>query len=107
MFEPGMTKQQLRLRAEARDFALWVPRELLLQMDADQVHYPREYVVEAARRRLLGLRFSPEHGGRGLKWRDEIIVLEEVGVLGASLACLYFLVSIWVLKRSANGLTWR
>jgi acyl-CoA dehydrogenase len=40
------------------------------------------------------LRFPPEWGGRGLKWVDEIIALEEVGVLGTSLACLYSLVSI-------------
>jgi alkylation response protein AidB-like acyl-CoA dehydrogenase len=63
-------------------------------MDADKVHYPREYVVELARRNLLGLRFSPQFGGRGLKWVDEIVALEEIGVLGASPACLFSLVSI-------------
>jgi hypothetical protein len=51
-------------------------------------------VEEAAQRNLLGLRFPREYGGRGLGWTDEIVALEEVGVLGTSLACLYSLPSI-------------
>ncbi len=94
MFEWTMNDAQRALRDQARDLVRWVPRDLLLAMDADQVRYPREYVQELARRRLLGLRFPAEHGGRRLTWADEIIVLEEVGTLGASLACLYSLVSI-------------
>jgi alkylation response protein AidB-like acyl-CoA dehydrogenase len=94
MLDATLTEQQQELRQQVREFVRWVPRDLLLEMDADQVRYPREYLREAARRKLLGLRFSPEYGGRGLHWRDEIIALEEVGVLGASLGCLYSLVSI-------------
>ena len=94
MYEATLSEEQRKLRDQTRDFVRWVPRELLLEMDADRVRYPGEYVQEAARRNLLGLRFSPEYGGRGLAWRDEIIALEEIGVLGASLACLYSLVSI-------------
>jgi len=94
MIEALLTEEQKKLRDEVRGFVKWVPRQLLLDMDADKVRYPREYVVEAAKRNLLGLRFSREFGGRDLQWRDEIIALEEVGVLGASLACLYSLVSI-------------
>ncbi len=94
MLDVTLTEQQKDLRRQVREFVRWVPRDLLLEMDADQVRYPREYVREAARRKLLGLRFPPEYGGRGLQWRDEIVALEEVGVLGASLGCLYSLVSI-------------
>ncbi|NOR82119.1 MAG: acyl-CoA dehydrogenase [Ardenticatenales bacterium] len=94
MLDATLTEQQKELRHQVREFVRWVPRDLLLEMDADQVRYPREYIREAARRKLLGLRFPPEYGGRGLHWRDEIIALEEVGVLGASLGCLYSLVSI-------------
>ncbi len=94
MIEALLTERQKKLRDEVRKFVKWVPRQLLLDMDADKVRYPREYVVEAARKNLLGLRFSKEFGGRGLQWSDEIVVLEEIGVLGASLACLYSLVSI-------------
>jgi len=94
MLDATLTEQQKELRQQVREFVRWVPRDLLLEMDADQVRYPREYLLEAARSKLLGLRFSPEYGGRGLHWRDEIVALEEVGVLGASLGCLYSLVSI-------------
>ena len=94
MIEALLTESQKELQEEVRDFVKWVPRQLLLDMDADNITYPKEYVTEAARRNLLGLRFSPEYGGRGLTWKDEIVALEEVGVLGASLACLYSLVSI-------------
>ncbi len=94
MLEAYLTEDQKALRSETRDFVKSIPRKLLLDMDADKVLYPREYVVEAARRNLLGLRFSKDYGGRGLKWTDAIIALEEIGVLGASLGCLYSLVDI-------------
>jgi hypothetical protein len=94
MFEAILTDQQKALRDEVRDFVKSVPRQLILDMDADRVRYPREYVEEAAQHRLLGLRFPAEYGGRGLNWVDEIVALEEVGVLGTSLACLYSLPSI-------------
>jgi len=63
-------------------------------MDADQVAYPHEFLEEAGRRGLLGLRFDPRWGGRGLPWTSELIALEEVGVLGSAPACLYSLVPI-------------
>jgi hypothetical protein len=94
MIETLLTEPQKKLMDEVRGFVKGVPRQLLLDMDADKVRYPTEYVVELARRNLLGLRFSKEFGGRGLQWVDEIIALEEIGVLGVSLACLYSLVSI-------------
>ncbi|MCL6430960.1 MAG: acyl-CoA dehydrogenase family protein, partial [Anaerolineae bacterium] len=94
MLEAMLTPAQTALRDEVRDLVKWVPRQLILDMDDDRVRYPREYVAEAARRRLLGLRFPAEYGGRGLGWVDEIVALEEVGVLGTSLACLYSLPSI-------------
>jgi alkylation response protein AidB-like acyl-CoA dehydrogenase len=95
MIKALLTDAQLKLRDEARAFVREdVPRQLILDMDAGKVTYPREYLERAAARNLLGLRFPPEYGGRGLKWEDEIIALEEVGVLGTSLACLYSLPSI-------------
>ena len=92
--EALLTDEQKKLRNEVRSFVRQVPRQLLLDMDAEKVLFPKEYLVEAARRNLLGLRFPTQYGGRGLLWVDEIIALEEIGVLGASLACLYSLVTI-------------
>lgn len=95
MFDTLMTASQQRLREEVRTFVREdVPRQLLLDMDADRVRYPLAFLERAAKRGLLGLRFEPAYGGRGLQWEDEIIALEEVGTLGTSLGCLYSLVSI-------------
>jgi alkylation response protein AidB-like acyl-CoA dehydrogenase len=94
MLEAILTAEQKLLRDEVRAFVKGVPRQLILDMDADRMRYPREYVNDLAQRRLLGLRFPAEDGGRGLGWTDEIVALEEVGILGTSLACLYSLPSI-------------
>lgn len=95
MYDVLLTESQRRLREQMRAFVRDdVPRQLVLDMDAEKVAYPREFLEAAARRRLLGLRFPEAYGGRGLTWADEVVALEEVGVLGGSLACLYSLVSI-------------
>ncbi len=94
MIESLLTEQQKKLRDKVRAFVKQVPRQLLLDMDADRVQYPREFVEEAARRGLLGLRFPREYGGGGLSWADEIVAIEEVGVLGTALSCAYVMPSI-------------
>jgi alkylation response protein AidB-like acyl-CoA dehydrogenase len=95
MQEALLTDVRKNLRDEVRAFVRDdVPRQLILDMDAGKVSYPREFLEAAARRRLLGLRFAEEYGGRGLGWLDEIVALEEIGILSTSLPCLYSLVSI-------------
>ena len=94
MFEALLNDRQRTLRAEVRDFVRSVPRKLILDMDAERVQYPQEFVTEAGRRKLLGLRFPTGYGGRGLGWEDEILAIEEVGVLGTALACAYVMPSI-------------
>ena len=90
-----MTPTQRSLRDEVRAFVRQgVARQLLLDMDADQLRYPRQYIQALAQLQLLGLRFPPEWGGRGLDWQHEVLALEEIGVLGASLACLFSLPTI-------------
>ena len=94
MFEAMLTERQRTLQVEVRDFVRSVPRQLILDMDADRVQYPQDFVMEAGRRKLLGLRFPADYGGRGLRWEDEILAIEEVGVLGTALACAYVMPSI-------------
>ena len=95
MYNVLLTPDQEKLRDEVAAFVRDdVPRQLILDMDAEKVNYPREFLEAAAKRHLLGLRFPKEYGGRGLSWADEVVALEEVGVLGGSLPCLYSLVSI-------------
>jgi butyryl-CoA dehydrogenase len=89
MFEFTMNPEQLKLRDEVREFAKSIPREYILDMDADKIKYPKEYLLKAARQNLIGLRVPKEYGGRGLKWEDNIIALEEICVNGYIFGCTY------------------
>ncbi len=89
MFDFVMTEEQKKLRDEARDFTRWVPREMILEMDAEKIQFPHEYLREAGKRNLLGIRIAKEYGGRGLGWVEDCFVAEEIGVASYSLACLW------------------
>lgn len=95
MLDCLMTNEEKKLQEEVRGFVKEdIDKQLLRDMDEDKVRYPREFLEKAAARGLLGLRFPEKYGGRGMPWTSEVIALEEVGVLGTSLGCLYSLVSI-------------
>ncbi len=89
MFDFIMTEKQKRLRDEAREFTNWVPKEMILDMDSEKIQFPHEYLKEAGKRNLLGLRIPKKYGGRGLNWVDNAIVAEEIAVASYSLACLW------------------
>ena len=89
-----MTEAEKNLLKRVQEFVKWVPKKLLLDMDAEKVRYPTEFIREAGKRNLLGLRFDKKYGGSGMSWSSEMIALEEVGLLGTSLGCLYSLFSI-------------
>lgn len=76
MFDFLLSESQVKLREEVREFVKSVPRELVLDMDAERVVFPRGFLEDAGRRNLLGLRFPKEYGGRGLGWEDEILAGE-------------------------------
>jgi len=82
-------RRQLALRDEIRDLVRWVPRDLILAMDRDEVTFPTEFLSEAGRRNLLGLRYPTEIGGRGLTWVDSVMAMEEVAVLGYMFGCVF------------------
>ncbi len=89
------TEAQLSIQSKMRAFVKNdIPRQLLLDIDEEKIKYPREFIEKAAQKKLLGLRFPKEYGGSGLGWKEEVVALEEVGVLGTALPCLYSLVSI-------------
>ncbi|MGM0687986.1 MAG: acyl-CoA dehydrogenase family protein [Bacillota bacterium] len=95
MLDCLMTEAEKTLQDEVRSFVREdIDRQLLRDMDEDKILYPREFLERAAKRGLLGLRFPKKYGGRGMPWTAEVVALEEVGVLGTSLGCLYSLVSI-------------
>jgi alkylation response protein AidB-like acyl-CoA dehydrogenase len=90
-----LTDEERKLRDEVRCFVKEdVPSELLRAMDRNEIDYPRGFVEQAAKRRLLGLRFDPCWGGRGMNWTAEAAAIEEVGVLGTALGCAFVMPSI-------------
>jgi len=94
MLEVFLTEEQKRLKQEVQDLVKSIPRQLIIDMDADKITFPEEFVREAGRRNLLGLRFPLQYGGRGLKWVDEILAVGEINKLGVPFGCLYGMVSI-------------
>ena len=65
MIEAMLDQKQKKLRNEVREFVKAIPRQLILDMDADKVKYPRQFLEEAARRKLLGLRFPKDTAAGG------------------------------------------
>ena len=89
MFEVFLTKEQKKLMKEARDLVKWVPRQLILDMDDEKITFPKEWIEESGKRNLLAIRAPKEYGGRGLKWVDEFVVMDEVSKLGVPLSCVF------------------
>lgn len=89
MFDFLLTDEQRALREEIRDLVAWVPRDMVVQMDQDKIHFPQEFLREAGRRNLLGIRYPKQWGGRGLDWVSTCMAMEEVGTLGYIFACTY------------------
>ncbi len=84
-----LTPEQKRLVEEARELVRAIPRELVLAMDRDEVTFPAEFLAEAGRRRLMGVRYPEQWGGRGLTWVDTCLVMEEVATLGYMFGCVF------------------
>ncbi|PKN69889.1 MAG: acyl-CoA dehydrogenase [Deltaproteobacteria bacterium HGW-Deltaproteobacteria-12] len=88
-FDYLLSAEQLALKEEIKDFVGWVPRQTILDMDADIIKFPKELLKEAARRNLLGCRHPREWGGRGMDWVANCMAVEEIGTLGYEIACVF------------------
>jgi acyl-CoA dehydrogenase len=90
-----MTAEEKSIQQEVRKFVRdEVSPDFIRALDRDEIKYPREYVQKLAAHNLLGLRFDPRWGGRGLPWTVEVIAEEEIGVLGTTLGCAFVMPSI-------------
>ncbi len=78
-----------KIKAEAREFTRWVPKQMILDMDKDIIRFPKEFLQEAGRRNLMGCRYPKKWGGRGLDWAATCAVMEEVGTVGYIFACTF------------------
>ncbi len=94
MLEVFLTTERKKFRQEVQDLVQSIPRQLILDMDADKIKFPYEFVREAGRRNLLGIRFPKKYGGRDLKWVDELLYIGEIYKLGVPFACLCSVMSI-------------
>lgn len=94
-YEELLSEVERKIRDEIRAFVRdQVPHELVHALDRDDMQYPREFVQDLGANNLLGLRFDPVWGGRGLPWTAEVIAEEEIGVLGTTLGCAFVMPSI-------------
>jgi alkylation response protein AidB-like acyl-CoA dehydrogenase len=94
-YQELLTEEERSIQQEVRDFARdRVSSDFIRAMDRDEIDYPREYVRELGRQNLLGLRFDPAWGGRGLPWTAEVQAEEEIGLLGTALGCAFVMPSI-------------
>ncbi|MCD6298181.1 MAG: acyl-CoA dehydrogenase family protein, partial [Deltaproteobacteria bacterium] len=89
MFDYMLTEDQIKIRDEARDLVKWVPRQMILDMDNDEIRFPKEFLQEAGRRNLMGCRYPEKWGGRDMDWVTTSMVMEEVGTLGYIFACTF------------------
>ena len=89
MFDHLLTEEQRRVRDAARDFVKSTPRQLILDMDDDKVRFPKEWLREAGRRNLLGVRHPVKWGGKGSDWVASCAISEEIGSLSYELACVF------------------
>jgi butyryl-CoA dehydrogenase len=89
MYDYLLTDEQRALRDEVRDLVAWVPKDMIVKMDRDEIRFPKEFLAEAGRRNLLGCRFPKEWDGRGMDWVTSCMVMEEVGTLGYIFACTF------------------
>ncbi|RJP86723.1 MAG: acyl-CoA dehydrogenase [Desulfobacteraceae bacterium] len=89
MFDYLLSKESIKIRNEARELVKWVPRQMIIDMDADKIQFPKEFLQEAGRRNLLGCRYPKKWGGRELDWVTTAAVMEEIGTLGYIFACTF------------------
>ena len=94
MFDVLLNEKEKELKYQTREFVRSIPSSWLRKMDREEIQYPTDYVKRLAKEGLLGVRFPSEYGGKDLGWVAETAAIEEVGVLGPSLGCLYSLISI-------------
>jgi hypothetical protein len=94
-YQELLNEQERSIRDEVRAFVRdRVSSDYVRAMDREDIEYPRDFVRELGQRNLLGMRFDPRWGGRGISWTAEAQAEEEMGVLGTALGCAFVMPSI-------------
>ncbi len=95
MYDFMLTPEEQELKKEVRAFVREeIKSDFLREMDKNEITYPREFVEKLADRKLFGVRFPEEYGGRNMSWVAEVAAAEEIGCLGMALGCAFVMPSI-------------
>ncbi len=95
MYDFMLTPEEQELKKEVRAFVREeIESDFLRKMDKNEIIYPREFVEKLAERKLFGVRFPEEYGGRNMSWVAEVAAAEEIGCLGMALGCAFVMPSI-------------
>lgn len=66
MFEYLLSDEQKQWRQEVRDFVKSIPRQMILDMDADKIQFPEAFLQEAGKLNLMGHRYPAKWGARNM-----------------------------------------
>ena len=89
MFDYLLSEEALKFREEIRCFVKSIPRQMILDMDADKIRFPKSFLTEAGKCNLMGCRYPKKWGGRDMDWVTTAMVMEEIGTLGYIFACVF------------------
>ena len=76
MWDFALSELGKKTKYEAREFVSSIDKQYIFDMDANIIKWPKEFLQEAAKRKLLGPMCKPENGGKGMNWVDYQGVLE-------------------------------
>ncbi len=94
-YDELLTKAEKKLQSEVREFVRdEVPGDLIKRMDNNEIKWPQEFVRKLGERNLLGLRFDPKWGGRGMPWTAEVAAGEEIAILNTVCTCAFMMPSM-------------
>lgn len=87
-----LDEKEKDIKYEARKIVNGIPHELIRDIEAENVEFPKSFIKAVAG--ITGLRFPVKYGGRSSTWVAEMAAVEETGYLGFTLSCMYSLGSI-------------
>ena len=89
-----LNENEKAIKYEVRNVVKGIPHDLIRIIEREELKFPREFINEITNKKIAGLRFPKEYGGRNASWVAEMSAVEEMGYLGFTLSCMYSLGSI-------------
>lgn len=89
-----LSEDERRIKLEVRRIVRDVPHDLIRDIEAGKLTFPRSFLDLVAGAGIVGLRFPLKYGGRGASWVGDMVAVEEMGRLGFTLSCMYSLGTI-------------